>query len=193
MGEETDPELALLYEAVHAAHPKRLTSILCKLLEKSSEYVGPLQEELLLRSETHFPERIDRWELYNGEPDYGKVGFQKEENAHEENDSHDELDEERTLSKRSNCERDNTGDADSDNGDDSDEKRDDHHSKADVMEPDLSEAEPTNSTTGASLPLKRKRPMYSRQRYEICANCEEEYDVTLNRNHSCRYHAGQCQ
>ncbi|UPX15091.1 uncharacterized protein EKO05_0005554 [Ascochyta rabiei] len=182
MANETDPELALLFEAYTELLKEEL------LLQP-----GQLKQALDALPEKKRPisaERINPWKLYNGENDGDEEVLQKEETAQEEDDGPGEEDEECRPSEHSNCEHVDAGNANSDNEDGSNRDRDNNHSEAEMMEPELSEVETTDGAPDTSHPQRWKRPMYSRQRYEICANCEEEYDVTLNRNNSCRYHAG---
>ncbi|KAF9700576.1 hypothetical protein EKO04_002052 [Ascochyta lentis] len=87
---EANPELTMLSNAIHSAHPRRLSSLLCAVLETSSEYAGPLQEKLLLRPgqlkqaidalpENKRPtlaKRIDPWKLYIGEDDSDEKALQ---------------------------------------------------------------------------------------------------------------------
>jgi hypothetical protein len=54
---------------------------------------------------------------------------------------------------------------------------------------DYSEAEGPEEQKSSSKGLKRKRS-YTRQRYEICAQCGDRYDVLSNPRYGCTWHEG---
>ena len=73
-------------------------------------------------------------------------------------------------------------------------------SEVEDLTPESTAAAPVKSVTGKKVEnpawlvngrvQKRKRTTYTRQRFEYCINCGDEYDVTLNRNDSCVHHSG---
>lgn len=68
-----------------------------------------------------------------------------------------------------------------------DEELTDEEYKAAISNSELSDEEPVEIRSNG---VKRKL-MYTRQRYEICGQCEQEYDTLDNKATSCIWHDGE--